>query len=564
MLSALRISQFAVIDEVEIAFGKGLTVLTGETGAGKSILVDALGLLLGGRADPAVIRAGSEEACVEAVVSRTPKVAERLAAQGLPDLGEEVSLRRIIGRTGRGKAYVNGALVTVGVLGSVMRGIIDLADQHEQVHLYEPPVQRELLDGFTRNADALSAYRGALERVRELDAQLEQLGGDERRVAERLEFVRFQIDELARVDPKAGEDGELELERRRLASAEKLGRAASEAIELVAAEEGGAIDRLGRARRLLEEASRFDPTVMNLAAPIEAAIAEAEEALGRLTRYVGAVEADPARLSEVDDRLEELKRLSKKHAIPIAQLAARRDELEAERARLENRGEALQKLTDTRAKADAEAWRLAAALHDARIRGASRLTSVLREGLTSLALSRARFWVEVRPLEQLGADGADHVEFLFSANLGEPLRPLSKVASGGEASRVLLALKRGLAEIDDCGCYVLDEADAGVSGAVADVVGRLIREIASRKQVLCITHLPQVAAHADAHLVIRKRVVGERTCSEVDPLRDGNARTRELARMLSGVKVTKEAIGAAEALVRSARRRGTRARLKVA
>ena len=563
MLSALRVSRFAVIEELEVGFGKGLTVLTGETGAGKSILVDALGLLLGGRADPEVIRAGSEEASVEALLVRTEPLARRLEELGLPDLGEEVSVRRVIHRAGRGKAYVNGALVTVGVLAGLMRGLIDLAGQHEQVHLYEPTVQRRLLDSFGETEEALDAYRAAFARISEVDAALASLGGDERQVAQRLDFLRYQVEELELLDPKPDEEPTLEAERRRLGAAEKLARATQEGLELLTADEG-AQDRLGRVRRLFDEASRIDPKAREVLVPLETALAELEEAGARAQRYLSSLEADPARLGELEERLESLRRLARKHGVPIAELAARRGQLEEERQRLEHRSEEVERLSAERASAEAVAWDQAAALRERRKLAAVKLSRLVQEGLSGLALKNARFEVGVRIGEALKGDGVDEIDFLFSANPGEPLRPLSKVASGGEASRLLLALKRGLAAVDECACYVLDEADSGVSGAAADVVGRLIQEIAARRQVLCITHLPQVAAYADAHLMVRKRVEGERAFSEVVPLSESGARTRELARMLSGMKVTREAIGAAEALVRAARRARPRRPLKVA
>lgn len=563
MLSVLRISNFAVIEEVEVAFGPGLTVLTGETGAGKSILVDALGLLMGGRADPEVIRAGAEEATVEAVLERSPLLAERLEQLGLPT-DEEVSLRRVVGRTGRGKAYVNGALVTVGVLATLMRGVIDVAGQHEQVRLFDPALQRELLDGFGALGGLLGAYRTAFGVVGELDRQLEALGGDERMVLQRLEFLRFQIDELDRVEPQVGEAQRLEEERRRLTGVERLRRAAGEADALLAGEEPGPAVLLGRALRAVQDAVKLDAGLAEVERPLRSALAEVEEASRAVRGYLAGLEADPERLGALEDRLDALKRLARKHAVEVDALAQRREALVAERDALEGRAQRRAVLEQERERAVQRAEEAAKALGEARREAAERLSAQVQAGLSSLALGRAGFEVRITRLEALRADGKDAVELLFCANPGEPLRPLAKVASGGEVSRLLLALKRGLSSQDACGCYVLDEVDAGVSGAVADVVGQMIRGIARDRQVLCITHLPQVAAYADAHLRIEKRQVGARTVSQVRPLGRPEDRTQELARMLSGMTVTREAIGAAQALVRSARKGGGRGRLKVA
>lgn len=563
MLSVLRISNFAVIEEVEVAFGRGLTVLTGETGAGKSILVDALGLLMGGRADGEVIRAGAEEATVEALLERTPLLAQRLEELGLPT-DEEVSLRRVVGRTGRGKAYVNGALVTVGVLGTLMRGVIDVAGQHEQVRLFDPGLQRELLDGFGGLSPELARYREAYAQIAEVDRKLAALGGDERTVLQRLEFLRFQLDELDRVAPLPGEEASLEEERKRLGATERLRRAAGEAEVLLTGEEDGPAERVGRAARAIQDAARLDPALAEVERPLRSALAELEEASRALSRYLAHLEADPQRLEEVEDRLDALRRLSRKHQVGVDQLAQRRQALASERDALENRSGRIEALGAERARAVEAAEKAAQALGSARRKAAEGLSRTVQEALASLALARACFEVRVSPLPELQRDGKDCVELLFCANPGEPLRPLAKVGSGGEVSRLLLALKRGVSRQDACGCYVLDEVDAGVSGAVADVVGKLIQAIAKDRQVLCITHLPQVAAYADAHLRIHKRQVGARTVSQVLPLGRAEERTQELARMLSGIKVTREAIGAAKALVRSARSSRGRGRLKVA
>nr|WP_249347984.1 DNA repair protein RecN [Corallococcus exiguus] len=556
----LRISNVAVIEEVEVAFGAGLTVLTGETGAGKSILVDALGLLLGGRADADVIRAGCEDAAVEGVFARTPVLATRLEELGLPDLGEEVLVRRVLGRTGRGKVYVNGALVTLGVLGKLTRGAVDIAGQHEHVSLFDSGLHRVLLDKYGRLEETLAVYGREWANLREVDGRMATLGGDDAKVRERAEFLRFQLDEITRLDPDAGEDVKLDAERRRLGSAQKLKRQGAEAELLVSGEAPSAVEIVGRALGLVHEGVKCDATLAPVAQSLSTALSELEEASRLLNRYVEGLESDPGRLGEVEERLDALKRLCRKHGATLDGVIKKRGELETELGTLENRREILEELNQERKRVEERARKAALALSRARKASAGAFSQQVREGLGGLAMGKAAFEVRVTAGESLRPDGMDEVEFFFSANPGEPARPLAKVASGGEASRLLLALKRALADSDACGCYILDEADAGVSGAIADVVGRMIREVSSHRQVLCITHLPQVAAYADAHLLIRKSVKGERTVSQVLSLSAGAERTQELARMMSGVEVTREALGAAEALVRSAHRATPRAR----
>jgi len=554
VLLGLRIANVAVIEEVEVAFGAGLTVLTGETGAGKSILVDALGLLLGGRSDADAIRAGCEEASVEGVFARTPVLASRLEELGLPDLGEEVLVRRVVGRSGRAKAFVNGSLVTVGVLSRLMRGTVDIAGQHEHVSLFDSGLHRALLDRYGRLEQQLAAYARDFAAVQEVEARMESLGGDEARVRERAEFLRFQLDEITRLDPEPGEDVKLDAERRRLAGAEKLKRQGAEAELLLGGEETSAVETVGRALGLVSEAARCDASLAPVSQALSSALSELEEAQRRLNRYVESMESDPARLADVEERLDALKRLCRKHATTLEGVIHKRGTLETELSTLDNRQEVLEQLARERKAAEERARRSGEALSRARAACAGTFAVQVREGLAQLALGKAAFEVRVTPGTRLTAEGLDEVEFFFSANPGEPSRPLGKVASGGEASRLLLALKRALADSDGCGCYILDEADAGVSGAIADVVGRMIRDVSGHRQVLTITHLPQVAAYADAHLLIRKGLKGERTVSEVVPLEAGAERTQELARMMSGVEVTREALGAAEALVRSAHR----------
>ncbi|HYX93294.1 MAG TPA: DNA repair protein RecN [Myxococcaceae bacterium] len=554
MLEAVRISNFAVIDEAEVQFEAGLTVLTGETGAGKSILVDALGLLVGARAEAEVIRAGAEEASVEGLFRRTAALSSRLAELGLPDLGEQVAIRRTVGRSGRGRAYANGALVTLGVLGRLTRGLVDISGQHEHIGLFDASTHRQILDGFARIEPRVQAYRAAFGAFRAAEARLAAVGGDERGVRDRAELVRIQLEEIDQLAPRPGEDGQLEEERRRLMSAEKLRRSCEEANARICAQEHAALELVGAAATLVVESARLDSRLTSISEHLASAAAGLEEAGRELSRYLAQLEGDPARLAEVDDRLDALRRLCRKHGTDLPGVLRRRSDLAAEAARFEDRDGSLAALRAECSRCEERCWEIAREISALRSESAGEFGKRVREALGGLALAKAKLEVRLTPSAALGPEGADDLEFLFSANPGEPLRPLAKVVSGGEASRLLLALKAVLASSGGGGCYVLDEADSGVSGAVAEVVGRMIKEVSLHHQVLCITHLPQVAAYADHHLAIRKQQRAERTVSRVIALADADERTRELARMLAGVKLTREAIGAAQALVRAAAR----------
>lgn len=555
MLHTLRLKNFAVVEEAEVGFGPGLTVLTGETGAGKSILIDALGLLVGGRAESDVIRAGADEAIVEGLFERTPTLGARLEEHGLPDDGPEVSIRRSLGRQGRGRAYVNGALVTVGVLQRLMKSQVDIAGQHEHMALLDDGQHLALVDRFGAllESEVLRSWQTAWAALRDVNERLHSLGGDEGQVAARVDYLRFQLEEIERVSPKPGEDVALDQERRRLASSVKLRAVVGNAEELTSTREGSALELLGRSVQLAGEGEKLDPSLGPVRAALLTAQSELDEAARALSRYLSALDSNPGRLDEVDERLDAIRRLCRKHAAPLEGVLARRAALAEELDTLIHRAERRGEVEAERVKVLAAATTAAARLTVERRRAAQKLTKSVMEGLSRLSMASARFEVEFEAVA-VSASGADGVCFLFSANAGEALRPLAKVASGGEASRVMLAMKSALAGSDAAVCSVFDEANAGIGGAVADVVGRLIKDISGHRQVLCITHLPQVAAHADAHLRIEKGEVKGRTRSVVQALDAGEDRTRELARMLSGVEVTREALGAAEALLRSAMR----------
>jgi DNA repair protein RecN (Recombination protein N) len=431
---------------------------------------------------------------------------------------------------------------------------VDIAGQHEHMSLFDSALHLAIVDRTGAVEPLLARYREDYRALREVERRIEELGGDERRARERADLLRFQHGEISAVAPRPGEDAELEQERRKLASADKLRRAAGEAEALLSSEDGAALDATGRAVALIADAARLDPGLADVLAQLSSAKAELEEGTFVLGRYLASVDADPKRLLDVEERLDALKRLCRRHGVDLAGLLVRQGEIAQELERWENRQELLAVLEGARAGARAAATSSAAALSRARAEAGAELATAVLEGLAHLAMEGASFEVRVAPAGELGSEGADRVELLFSANPGEPARPLAKVASGGEASRLLLALRRALAGTDTGGCYVLDEADAGVSGAVAEVVGRMIKEVSGRRQVLCITHLPQVAAFADAHLLIAKDEQRGRTFSRVLTLRGEDERRRELARMLSGVELTQEALGAAEALIRSAHR----------
>ena len=568
MLTTLRISGLAIVDKAEVVFGPGLNVLTGETGAGKSILVQALHLVLGGRMPPDALREGAEEAVVEALfeLPRRHPVLERLVAAGLPVPveGGEVLVRRSAARGGRGRAFVNGALCTVGMLETCARGLVDLTGQHEHVTLLDEAAHVALLDAFAgvdgeggllaRYRDAHAVLASALRRRAELAR-----AGEER--ARRADWLAFQLGELDALRPVAGEDQVLEHERQLLAGAERLRGAARGAEAAVYGEEGSAAERVGRAVRFLAEAAGLDPRLEPALALLRSALAEIEEAARTLARYGESVGGDPERLEHVLERLDALRGLGRKHGGTLEAALARAEEMRAELRQVSGDDAELARLEGAIVEARRDAGGLAAELGLRRREAAKAFAREVQRELGALAMGRCRIEVAFHRPEgesddgepALGPDGAERARILLAANPGEPSRPLARVASGGELSRVLLALKRTLARADPVDTYVFDEADAGIGGAVADAVGRLLAEVSRERQVICVTHLPQVAAFADRHLLVEKRLAGGRTATAVVSLAAPAERQGELARMLAGATLTPSALAHAGALLAAAR-----------
>jgi DNA repair protein RecN (Recombination protein N) len=578
MLTTLRISGFAIVDQAEVRFGPGLNVLTGETGAGKSIVLEALHLVLGGRMSADVLRDGADEAVVEALFELAPDhpVLARLEAAGIAR-GEpgELLVRRVAARGGRGRAFVNGSLCTVAMLESALRGLADVTGQHEHVGLLDEGSHVALLDAFAgvgAPGGVLARYRDAYRGAAELSAERDALVAAREERARRADYLAFQLGELDAARLRPGEEGDLERERQVLASAERLAEAARTAESLVYGEEGSAAERVGRALRGVGAAAEVDPRLEGAAALLRSALAELEEAGRALARYADATGGDPERLAAVEERLGTVRSLARKHGGTLDAALARAEAMRAELAALGGSAERLEAVERELALALPRAAALAAELSRERAGGAERFCAAVKRELDLLAMGRCRVEVELAPVEgglacvgaALGPDGAERARILIAPNPGEAARPLARIASGGELSRILLAVKRALARTDPVDTYVLDEVDAGLGGGVAEAVGRLLAEVARERQVICVTHLPQVAAFADRHLRVEKRVHAGRTATNVVALDAHEERRAEVARMLAGVTVTASAMAHAGALIASARaaplRRARRAR----
>jgi len=576
MLIGLAIRDIVLVDSLDLAFGPGLTVLTGETGAGKSILVNALHLVLGGRMTADVLRDGADEAVVEALFELPPDhpAWEKLglatgAAEEAPRT-RELLVRRVVARGGRGRAFANGALCTVSMLEGALRGVVDISGQHEHVSLLDPAVHLELLDAYSstlrqaqgeREGLLLGRYRDAYGALAALVREREALAADEGERARRADYLAFQLKELDAAGLRAGELEALEAERRVLSSAEKLREAARAAEGLVYGEEGSASERVGQAARAIADAAAVDPRLGAPLGLLRSAAVELDEAGRELGRYAEAVGGDPDRLAAVEDRVELLRALVRKHGGTIEAALARRDAMHVELAGVANGGERLEELAQEIETRGAEALRLAGELTRVRTEAARRFAEAVQRELDGLAMGRCHVEVALLPPDggielggrRLGPGGAEGAEILIAPNPGEPARPLARIASGGELSRFLLAVKRVLARRDPVATYVFDEVDAGIGGAVAEAMGRVLADVSRGRQVVCVTHLPQVAAFADRHHRVEKAVSGGRTHTGVIPLESEEERRREVARMMAGLTVTPTALEHAAALIAAAR-----------
>jgi len=558
MLRHLRVTNFAILSDVAIELGDGMNVLTGETGAGKSLIVEAVNLLRGGRASADIPRAGADEAVVEAIVAIPEDLASRVAGviegAGLPR-GEhdEVFIRRVIQRGGRSRTYVNGALTTLARLAELGALLIDLSGQHQHQGLVDPGRHLEILDAFAGEPALVVAMGLAWAELRRASDELVALGGDEREREARLDYLRYQLDELDGAALRPGEDAAIDIERARLASVDQLQGAARAAEELLYGGDDSARDRVAAAAREVERAARTDPGL----GPITRQLGEIEtlidDAADQLRGYADKLEGDPERLAWLDERLALIRRLVRKHNGSLDDVIAKAVELRRELDALAGRDARLAELAALQAGTEAAAVAAAAAVTRSRKQAARRLEKEVGAALVELGMGSARLSVIVEP-RTLGPTGADRIELMLASNKGEDLRPLVKVASGGELSRIMLALKLALRRADEVATYVFDEVDTGIGGTTAQVVGSQIRSVADHRQVLCVTHLPQIAAYADQHFHVEKTELAGRTETHVRRL-NAVARKDELARMLGGHATSKAKAHAAELLAEAARPR---------
>jgi DNA repair protein RecN (Recombination protein N) len=540
MLSSLYVRHFAVVEAAEIAFGPGLTVVSGETGAGKSLLVDALMLLAGARADSGMVRAGSDRAelAAEFDLAELPAARDWLLHEEL-DEGGSCQLRRVIRTEGSSKAWINGRPANARQLGELAALLVEIHGQHEHQALLSRTHQMNLLDAYAGHDDLLAQVRDSALQWREFGTRIRQLGGGEDR-EQRLELLRYDIDELEKWALPATALAELEANHKRLANAEQLAEGAAGMVELLDGDSEFALRRaLGRLHSELGKLATLDAKLTPLVELLDNATIELGEAADGLGRYAQDVELDPERYTEVDAQLSHLHELARKHRLPIAELHDQLAVLRAEQAELAGAGESLDKIVAQRQALQNHHHSAALQLSQARAAAAARLGKEVSALMAELGMAGGQLRVELEPTagDEPDPQGRERCELLVSANPGQPPRPLRKVASGGELARISLAIEVATLGQDTIGSMVFDEVDTGIGGAVAEVVGQKLRALGGQRQVLCVTHLPQVAAQGHAHLRVTKHSDGHSTHTRIDTL-DANGRRDELARMLGGVEIT--------------------------
>ncbi len=541
MLTSLHIRDFAIIDALDVELAAGMTTLTGETGAGKSILLDALGLLLGDRADADAIRHGAERAEIGATfdVRELAAVRDWLHAQSL-DRDDECQLRRVLAAGGRSRAFVNGSPVPLQSLRELGGLLVDIHGQHEHQSLMHRAAQRELLDRHGGYAEQIAGVAGVHRQWQETLARIEALLGKEQNRESKLEFLRFQAAELDELDVREGEVEALHDELKRLSNAGQLIDTSQRCLDaLYDAEEFTAQQRISRARQDIEALARLDGSLAPVGEALDNALIQIEDAVERLRDYHARLEQDPERLNQVELRLDRLHGVARKHRVETETLPALAERLHRELEELEQADTLLAGLEAERDRL-LNTYRVQAGqLGKARTTTAAQLSGAVTEAMQTLGMTGGRLSIEVQhqPDAPPAPNGADQIEFLVSANPGQPLKPLTKVASGGELSRISLAIQVIAARAVSIPTLIFDEVDSGVGGAVAETVGVQLHQLGRERQVLCVTHLPQVAAQADHHLQVTKLTGAESTRTRVRELGE-QERVEEVARMLGGRTIT--------------------------
>ena len=565
MIKEIRIRNFAVIENLEVSFGKGLSVLTGETGAGKSIIIDAINLLLGGRADTDSIRSGETTAFVDAVFEITDPVTRDLILEfGVEMDDSELLIKRQVSNTGKNRCLLNNSSVTVSTLAKIGDRLVDLHGQHDHQALLHPEIHIELLDLYGKCNDLRDEFSKTFSNYQTQSKILNSMKIDEQELLQKQEFLSFQLKEIDKANLSKEEEEELKAARNKLKHAEQIREGLQKSQSLLTDEGGSIIENLGQVLKELEWVQNIDS---GLAEPVErsrSAFYELEEVVESLRSYGQSLEFNPTRLEEIEDRIAEINELKRKYGNDIVKILIRREEIAEELEQLASNEENMESLENDLKKKELMLSKLGKQLAEKREAAAKNLSRSVEKELKELSMSNVQLSVRFDyPADPEGfiifrkqktnatSNGLGTLEFLFSPNQGEEMRPLAKIASGGELSRVMLALKSILNDQNTVPVMIFDEVDTGIGGSVAEKVGIKLQKVATTKQVFCITHLPQIAGMAFSHFRVEKEVKGKRTRSTIRQLKH-KERVEELARMSSGEKITDASLKYAREMLRPA------------
>jgi len=552
MLVELRLKNFAIIDDISISFGDNLNIITGETGTGKSLIVDAINIILGDRFTAEHVKSAGKQTSVEALfeVPGNPGIGEKLERFGIGEGEGELVVKRVFNPGGKNRIYINSSIVTLGTLSEVTDGLVNMFGQHEHQSLLKKSNYLSYLDAFSKLEHEVSEYKAAYAELVRAEGELEALRQKEREGAEKEDYLRFQAEEIKKVSPAPNEDSELEAERVRLENSERFSSSLASATGLVYEGESSAMGFLKQTLSHLERVSDLDSSLGELRDRIAAILIETEDVFYGLSEFAGKIEHNPERLEEVLSRLEEIGRLKRKHGDSIEEIIKKQQLIESELEGLENSAEMLGEMERKRDILREKTSAAASSISAERKAGAKRLEDLFSEQAESVGLKNARFEVGFTE-KDLSGDGRDSVQFLFSANPGQPPRPVNRVASGGELSRIMLLLKGFVSTGDAGSIFIFDEVDAGIGGVVAESIGKKIKDLSDRSQVVCITHLPQVAKFANTHLLVAKEFGEGETDVSVDALSE-DERVEEIGRMLAGESVSEKTFEVARELIKGA------------
>jgi DNA repair protein RecN (Recombination protein N) len=550
VLLGLTLKNFTIIEDLSVSLSSGLNIITGETGAGKSIIVDAINIILGDKAPAENIKTGKEEAHIEALfdISKDETIKERLVTSGFDIKSGELLIKRIIYRNSRSRVFINGSLSTLTLLSTITQGLVDIFSQHEHQSLLREDNHLKIVDDFGKTGDEASHLRDIYQYYSSIKKELDDLEQSKKDKVEKEDYLKFQLNEIENAALTIGEDERLGEEKLKLVNAERLEASASSAYEELYEKENSVLGTLQKLSNDFKEIAKIDPKLNEVAESIEKGMLQLEEAAFSIRDYTTELSSDSQTLEVIEDRIHLINSLKRKHGDTIEQIIQKRDEIEQEVSNIENFDERVRLLSEESEKVMGELLQLARTLSKTRKQSSKKLSEMLEQELKEVGIKGGKFHIQFND-KVISSSGIDAVSFLFSANPGEDPKPLNKVASGGELSRIMLVLKEVIARVEGGSVIIFDEADSGVGGAIAEAVGQKIRNLSRSYQVICITHLPQVAKFADSHLSVSKTHNDNKTQVTIKNL-DENERVVELARMIGGFNITQKTLDTAQEMLK--------------